>query len=451
MNSVIDLHGKSVAVYGLGVSGLGALKFLAHRGLEKLVIVNKGKPEEWKNQLPHLNSSFSHHYEEGSSQAIDELAAVDFILLAPGIPRTSLTLRKALENKIPIWNELELASRFFSRPILALTGTNGKTTSVSFMAEVMKHLGVNAFVGGNIGRSFLEGLESGEKFDLALLEVSSFQCESLDKMKPCVAGILNLFPNHGERYSVHEDYRQAKWLLCHAQGKDDHFYIGPGCKEPVFKPSVQIHRISEEDSQRLSEEFNLNELKIVGAHNRFNLWFCWQMLKAFSSKLKRDEEEMKAAFQKAIGTFSGVANRIEYIGENKKYLIYNDAKSTNWEATVTAIKAMREKKLPMTLIIGGQLRGHNDTPSASVMEELKDCEVFLFGESQKVLRTINPYWRCFEGFGEIISHLKENEQESKTQEIILLSPAFPSFDQFSHYVERGDFFREKARELLKDV
>jgi UDP-N-acetylmuramoylalanine--D-glutamate ligase len=442
----MDLSGKKIAVYGLGVSGLGAITYLRGIALDSLVIVNKG--EGWESEV----GAFSYPIttlSEGTPEAITALSQVDLILLAPGIPRSSETLREAHANKIPIWNELELASRFFLGPIIALTGTNGKTTSVSFLEVVLKELGFHPFVGGNIGRSFLEGLSTKENFDVALLEVSSFQCESLDQLRAEVAGILNLFPNHGERYDHVEDYRLAKWLLARPQKKGDHFFVGPGCGAAPEAFEATIHPVLEEE---LSEHFDISTLKIVGEHNRFNLWFCWRMIKAFC-----DERGLEArpAFERAMISFKGVEHRIEYVGTLKKNsrvtTFYNDAKSTNWQATLTAMKAVSELGQKVSVLIGGQLRGHNDEAPKEIVEFLKEhpsYKVFLYGESRKLLEKSFNDKGDEEGvvkasavsLEEVVELAKEHQSDK--EEVILLSPAFPSFDQFKNYAQRGKRFKE---------
>lgn len=441
----MDLSGKRVAVYGLGVSGQGALKFLSDKSLKELIIVNRGAPKEWKDTVPATKAP-QIFFNEADPEACKTLSGVDFILLAPGIAREVKTLKEAHEQKVPIWNELELASRFFDKPILALTGTNGKTTSVSFMAEVFSYLGRKAFVGGNIGRSFLEGL-STDTYDLALLEVSSFQCESLETLSPEVAGILNLFPNHGERYDSNEDYRQAKWKLSQYQKEEDHFFVGPGCEKPAFSVRSQLERVEEKDAEKLEETFDLEEIKIVGAHNRYNLWFSWLLLKTFASRIEVSEGQMKDAFQKAIASFKGVEHRIEYVGENEQFLIFNDAKSTNWDATMTALRAMEEKEGSLALLIGGQLRGHNDEPPVQVRQKLKECEVFFYGASRELLSKIYPQSQSVETIKDALLNLRE-KSTSGTKKIILLSPAFPSFDQFGNYAQRGCLFKELCQEIL---
>lgn len=432
----MDLSGKIIAVYGLGVSGLGALTFLKDQPLKSLVIVNQGEPQEWQNQIPKTSFPVS-LFNQDQDSAAKALSTSDLILMAPGIPRTATVLNEAHEAGVPIWNELELASRYFLSPILALTGTNGKTTSVSFMADVLRNLGLNSFVGGNIGRSFLEGIQTKERFDVALLEVSSFQCESFETLRPEVAGILNLFPNHGERYESVDDYRKSKWYLAQAQEEKDLFIVGPGCGDAPFDLKSTLVRVEEGEAEKLSQEFDLSHMKIVGAHNRYNLWFSYLLLKEYCDRNKIDG--LKEAFQKAINEFPGVAHRIEYVGEDRNLVFYNDAKSTNWDATLTALKAVGELNLPITLLLGGKLRGHNDHAPKEFCDVVKNnkIDVILFGESGELLKDDFKNNRL-----QTIEEALFYARKSHDKRVILLSPAFPSFDQFKNYVERGEAFKK---------
>lgn len=443
-----------MAVYGLGVSGLAAIRFLQNKPLKKLVVVNRGAPESWGDEVNQLGKALPYSSDfigEDEERCQSELATCDFILLSPGIPREHKNLKSSHQAGVPVWNEIELGYKILKTAgepaVLALTGTNGKTTCVTFLGQVLEAAGMSPFIGGNIGRPLLDGLlaqEQGKEiFDCYLFEVSSFQCESLEEFRPQVAGILNLFANHGERYVDVESYRQAKWLLGKNQKEQDVMLTGPGTELPNYQYQGNHLVISETASEALEKEFSLKELKLIGIHNRWNLAFCWNLLMASAPFLKKDIGHLKEAFQKVLNIFPGVEHRLEYVGQWSDMAIYNDAKSTNWQATITALKAVKERGLKSLVVIGGQLRGHGDEAPLEFLNELTDkTHVVMMGESGEFLKEKGisfPYYKNLEA-------VKDYAKTLDGFELMLFSPAFPSFDQFSNYKERGKVFKNLFRD-----
>lgn len=449
-----------MAVYGLGVSGLSALAYLQDIELSSLLVVDGREVSEWADEakeiLDSLNSKGTVEVQtrQQNEGDVSELFSTrDLIILSPGIARESEVLKEALSNKVEILNEIEVGYRLLEAmdsseapKVLALTGTNGKTTCVTFLGEVLKEAGINAFVGGNIGTPLLRSLRGHHKspFDLYLFEVSSFQCESLGHFRPQVGGILNLAANHGERYDSVEGYRQAKWLLAKAQKEADSFLIGPDVNEANFKVKSNVKDVANICESSLKEKFNLDELKLVGKHNRWNLGFCWLFLNEAIKNLGLERSDVEKAFQSVLNRFTGVEHRLEFVGHAPDLEIYNDAKSTNWLATLTAVEAVKERGLPITLIIGGQLRGHNDEPTQEIKDKLSGITILTIGESGEFLKEKgHGYHHCGDLDG-VLNYCRDN----KSSGLLLFSPAFPSFDQFKNYAERGRIFKEKVSTLL---
>lgn len=438
----MDLSGKKLAVYGLGVTGLSTLNYLKTQKLENLVVISRGNPSEWGIEIsdfPFPVSLFS----EDDSQAKDSLKGRDLILLSPGIPRTAQVLSDALST-IPIWNEIELAYRFFSSPIMAVTGTNGKTTTVSFIGDFLKRLGLKVFIGGNIGVPFVEALNQKD-YDCAVLEMSSFQCESLDQFHASVSGILNLFPNHGERYNSVEEYRISKWQLVKNVDHGDHLFIGEGVGKAPFNFQGSLIDLSKASGDELEDYFDLSEMKLVGSHNRLNVYFAYLMVKRFLDQFPDTQKNFKKAFQEAINEFAGVEHRVECLGEFGELEVFNDAKSTNWDATMTALEAVSERKKEIHLIIGGQLRGNNDLPPEEFLNWTEENKVKVY--------SIGEAGALFEGKGEYdINHCHDLEtclhQIKGKSGVLVFSPAFPSFDQFKNYADRGKVFKTLVNQLL---
>lgn len=437
----MDLKDKKIAIFGLGVSGMGALRFLADKGTV-LSAVNQGNPTSWREYEEVKNTYGSVHCFAQDHEGVKELfESSDLIVLSPGIPREHELLKNVTA---PIWSEIELAYQFNTAPIVAITGTNGKTTTVSFLDHLFKALGKKVFTGGNIGVAYCDLMRSGEKVDYVLLELSSFQLESTFDFKPEVSVLLNIFPNHGERYSNNDDYAKAKFNITKKMDAEGSLIFDAGNSQIkkwadgfVGKKTPVNTSDTKGITTHLKSMFNLDNYKLPGIHNKINLDFCLEVLNSLNL-LEGNGEKI----QKGIDSFSGVAHRIEYVPTNEKFVVYNDAKSTNWDATLTAIDSMEELGKDLVVILGGKLRGHNDAPpaKAETIFKTKVKKVLLIGESAELLESSLSDWTpCF--VKETLEASVEELKEESFSGVLLLSPAFPSFDQFPNYIKRGESFK----------
>lgn len=437
----MNLNGLKIVVFGLGVSGMGALRFLEDKQAF-LWAINQGEPDSWR-EFEEVGSIVTKEncFNQSDVRAKKALDACDLIILSPGIPRQHEILK---DSKAPIWSEIELAYQFCKTPIIAITGTNGKTTTVSFLDHLLKGLGKKVFTGGNIGVAFCDYIRSAEAADYVLLELSSFQLESTFLFRPNIAGVLNVFPNHGERYNKNEDYAAAKFNITKKMTKEDTLIFDSGSElVATFGNSFVGTKIPiktnkpKEIINHLKGMFDLDQFKLPGMHNKINLDFCLEVLNALNLLVGNKEE-----IQEGINSFKGVAHRIEYVPCEEKFEVYNDAKSTNWDATITAINSMDDFKKDLVVILGGKLRGHNDEPplKAEKIFKGKVKKVLLIGESAALLEDKLSDWvPCFnkETLNKAITELKEENFKG----IVLLSPAAPSFDQFESYIKRGEAFK----------
>jgi len=437
----MDLNDKNIVIFGLGVSGMGALRFLADKGAV-LSAVNQGNPTSWKEHEEVKSSYASVHCFAQDHEGVGELfQAADLIVLSPGIPREHELLKGV---KAPIWSEIELAFQFNKAPIIAVTGTNGKTTTVSFLDHLFKSIGKKVFTGGNIGVAFCDHIRSGEEVDYVLLELSSFQLESTFSFKPEVSVLLNIFPNHGERYTNNADYSKAKFNITNQMDASGSLIFDSGNTEIkqwaenfVGKKTPIDTTVPERIIEHLESMFSLENYKLPGVHNKINLDFCLEVLNSLNLL-----EGNKDSLQKGIDSFAGVAHRIEYVPSKEEFEIYNDAKSTNWDASLTAIESMKEIKRDLVLILGGKLRGQNDLPPERAREVFSKNvkKVLLIGEAGDLLEeSLSDWLPCFNK-GTLEEAVKELREESFAG-VLLLSPGFPSFDQFSNYVKRGEAFK----------
>ncbi len=439
--SLDSLRGAKIGIFGLGVSGRSAFKLAQALGC-KICVVNQAKEE--------LEGDYV-FFEQSDVSASSALAGCDLILLSPGIPRDHQVLLQANQNQTPIWNEIELSFRLLSRVFvstkwLAITGTNGKTTTVTMVAQMLESDGRPYFVGGNIGTplsdlalDFVKGRFSNESFPKTIiLELSSFQLESLEQFRPHACAILNISPSHGERYMKIRDYAQAKGNIVNRLGAGDLFLSleNDTWTEKVVKKGAWFWERIDPDSLHF-DDLIISNFKPFGHHNLVNL--------AFATRLAHAAGVETAAIQKVIESFEGVHHRLEKIFEDESSLILNDSKSTNWASTLMAIKSVRSDEKwstkKITLVAGGKCRGENDLPDTDTIDRLKHykVEIILFGEFavkfKEPMTEIFSNLRVAENFDLI---LKAWDAEG----VLLFSPAFPSFDSFKSYSERGDRFKK---------
>ena len=443
---MFNLKNKRIAVYGMGVSGLSALRFI--KALEgEIIAINGGETSSWAKSPGVLEYvSKDQCFSENDANLPAKLNSVDIVILSPGIPRDHKLLKPLLEKNIPIWGEIELAYRYLEAnnslsPLIGITGTNGKTTTTTFLGEMIEGDNKSVFVGGNIGVPFCDYAfdiySKKEKADFILLELSSFQLESIDHFHVNIAIILNLYQNHGERYEHIEDYGRSKFNITNRFTKDDvliypeDFAIIKNWAEKEIGLKIAIN------TSKPSISMDTKSFKLPGIHNLVNL--------AFIIKAAETIGLAKEAIQKSINTFKGVHHRIEYVDgvvRLPKFKAFNDAKSTNWDATMTAVKAMEDFKLPIHLIIGGKKRGHGDSilPHLDFLKSRVDT-FYLIGEmaaeSEGEIKGLVQY----KNTGTLEETLKiMRESYGNSEGVLLFSPGFPSFDQFQNYAQRGEHF-----------
>lgn len=452
--NMLDLKNKRVVVFGLGVSGLSAIRFLSHLGA-KTIAINSGEPREWAKSPGVLDYlSLSECYSQDDQQLNKLLPDFDLMILSPGIPRDHKLL--APLKKMTIWGELELAYRYLEgasklKPIIGITGTNGKTTTTTFLGEMIATDGKKVFVGGNIGVPFCDyaydvlSKKPDAEVDFILLELSSFQLESIDHFHVNIAIFLNLYQNHGERYESIEDYGKSKFNITNRFSDQDLLIYAEDF--PIIKDwALSIKgRKSAINTQRPVIYFDLSKFKLPGIHNLVNLNFILVAAQELSLS--------KVAIQKCIDTFAGVHHRIEYVERVQglpHFKVYNDAKSTNWDATMTAVRAMEGMPGKLFLIIGGQRRGNGDSILPYV-EFLKSRVQFfyLIGDMASDIATElegKANFKKTDTLEKALNDLRNNHKDEVG--ILLFSPGFPSFDQFRNYVHRGEHFVSMVQKNL---
>ncbi len=399
-----SLEGISVLIWGMGVTGKSLHKVCESYGATV-----------WNTDKEYMG------FDKFISQdeVIESNIKFDLILKSPGVPwLPELNYFKA--SGVDILGELEIISLLSPVPIIAITGSNGKTTVCTMLKEAFDILGINVFLGGNIGTPYSTILNQNVKF--AILETSSFQLELIETFSPLVAAILNIVPHHQERHPTLEHYQNAKFNIFKNMSEFSSLIVSKELKALVqgdFKVCVPG-----------SIKRDHSAMKVVGEHNIKNFQFVEEILDVLGLNTQ--------VMSELIERFTGVEHRIEFIGEYGKLKVYNDSKSTNINSTLTALQSFPNDS-EIFLLLGGQLRSDDISEFLKIKEYLRDEQVFLFGESREILsREFNSLQ------GESIEDFfKSNLPREGT---LLFSPGFPSYDQYKNFEHRGQNFKEMIKQ-----
>ncbi|RLA65388.1 MAG: hypothetical protein DRQ88_03440 [Epsilonproteobacteria bacterium] len=403
------MKNRKVTIFGMGVSGLSALRLLHREGAD-ITVISQGKVDFW----PNLEQILKYVPREKCYSQEEIKLDTELVILSPGISKKHPLLK---DIKVPIWSEIELGFKYVDAPIIAITGTNGKTTTVTLLGEILNSMGHSAFVGGNIGIPLCDYPFWKKKAEYIVLELSSFQLEAMESFKSKVAAILNISQNHGERYDHFKDYVSAKLNI--TKNCESFLYTN---EVPYKGPGKRI------DLSDIEMDWDLTNFKIPGKHNLKNLYVIYEILNILGLDLKKAEG--------TLSSLSGVPFRMQYLESDFPLCVFNDAKSTNWDATLTAISSVEGD---IYLILGGQKRGKGDSILPHLAEIKKHVnKVFLIGETTDSLaREIGDEAFAISCY-KLETAIEEAHKESNGT--LIFSPAFPSFDQFKNYVERGEAF-----------
>lgn len=438
------LSGVTAMVVGLGASGIAAARFLSARGA-RLVLTDR-RSDLGRAKLP---SGELHLGEDNPAW----LAGVELVVTSPGVPRDAMLLRAAVVRGIPVIGEIELAARFITVPIAAVTGTNGKSTVTVMLGEMLKGHGRKVFVGGNLGTPLIDA--AGGAFDAVVAEISSFQLEWIEQFRPHVGVHLNLTDDHFERYRDLEDYGQAKARLFENQAaadwailnRDDASVwklanqvrsrvVGFGLAPKAAKSAIwPVEGALEFDIGRSRGRISLKEFKLAGRHNLANAMAASAAAIAMGADIE--------TIERALAAFKPLAHRIEFVGEKNGIKWIDDSKGTNVGAVVEALESVAG---PVILIAGGVDKGGDYAPLIEPLRR-KDGRAILIGAArERIAAALRGTVEV-----EVVTTLGEAVERAarigKRGDTVLLSPACSSFDQFRDYAERGNIFKELVRAL----
>lgn len=450
----MDLLNKKVLVVGLGISGEACARFLKSRGAQ--VTVNDADDQtHLRNTSERLRGKGIKTVLGGHRSRLFEQA--DLICLSPGVPHTLKPIVRAQALGIPVLGEIELASRFITEPIVAVTGTNGKTTTTTLIGEMLKASGRRIFVGGNIGRPLVEYPDLEKQAEIVVVEVSSFQLDTIDTFRPQVSVLLNITSDHLNRYPDFDAYIQSKGRILKNQGPDDTVvynaddeliaalmagrsfrklpFYGYGQTPPQFKEGAAVTSQTILIRQDGKEHWiDLNRCRLVGDHHFEDIAAaCLATLAAGGTV---------TGIHRALDDFDGLPHRMEPVRTFKRVLYVNDSKGTNVNAVARALDSFEA----IILIMGGQDKG-GDFASLAPLAADKVKRLIVMGEAAAVISA---------ALGRVVSTDEVQDMAAAVQkahdfaipgDVVLLSPGCASFDQYENYAARGNDFRRNVEQL----
>lgn len=465
----MNLEGKKVLVLGLGASGIASALKLRESGA--LVTANDAGSGE------HLRAAANGLEASGvdcvlGSHPLEVLGGQELLVVSPGVPAGNPLLKAARERGIPVWSEIELAWRFVRIPVIAVTGTNGKTTTVNMIESILRQGGLRVKVAGNIGYPMVQAVDEQEGQDFLLLEVSSFQLAHIVDFAPRVAVILNIRDDHFDWHSDLEDYIAAKARIWLNQGPDDYLVLNlddeHGAAAGQGAPSRHVYfshssdplavvyttegrlvsrlALRPEMALDLTEVMRTDELPLVGEHNLENA------LAATAVGLMLGVPA--AAIREALREFQGLPHRLQLVEEVGGVRYFDDSKATNPDAALRAIRAFPETLIP---ILGGRNKGLDFSELAAAIGEGVGRGgirgVVLMGEAAselekaigaRVAKTkLDVVW-------DMEAALEAARKMSFSGDVVVLAPACASFDQYGSYAERGDHFQTLVRSMREE-
>jgi UDP-N-acetylmuramoylalanine--D-glutamate ligase len=450
----LDFENKKVLVVGLARTGLAVARFLKDRGAH--VTVTDLKKEDELGTYAHDALTMGIPLKLGAHK-IESFTGSDLIVVSPGVPHRITPLEAARRAGIRVIGEVELASRFIKdkEEIVAVTGTNGKTTTTSFVGEMLKASGRKVFVGGNIGAPLIDYLYSGTHADVIVAEISSFQLDTIEHFRPNIGVLLNITEDHLERYDDFHHYVRSKARLFKNQQSTDmailngmdpvlleieglvagqrlYFNIGSETRHgAVIRGKEMICSLPGKPPVILS----LAKFRLKGEHNLENA--------AAASLAALVAGADRAGIQTVLDTYEGLNHRMKYVRNVNSIEYYNDSKATNVDAVKRSLESFDS---PVILIMGGRDKGG----SYSFLKELIEKRVkklIAIGEArEKILNALGGLTHA-EGTRTIADAVRLAHQSAAHGDVVLLSPGCSSFDMFTDYAERGEAFVKAVEEL----
>lgn len=451
----MDFTKKNVLIVGTGISGLAALALLKANGAETVLYDGNEelKEEDIRKKLP-----------EGIDTEVcigtlpkETEEKIDLVVVSPGVPIDSPLVETFLNKKVPVWGEIELAYAFEKGKVLAITGTNGKTTTTALLGQIMQDATGKAFTVGNIGIPYTQMVSGTDKDSVTVAEISSFQLETVHSFKPAVSAILNITPDHLNRHHTMECYVETKEKIACGQTKEEvcilnyedeytrefgkrtsarvvYFASAHELKDGFYFKDNVIYKAVDGKSERL---LAMEETHLLGVHNAENIMAAIAMADSFGVAME--------SILTSVKNFHAVEHRIEFVATKKGVDYYNDSKGTNPDAAIKGIGAMAK---PTYLIGGGYDKGSEyDEWIESFDGKVK--KLILLGQTrEKIAECAKAHgftdYLFVESLEEAVAYC---EKEAKEGECVLLSPACASWGMFPNYEVRGKMFKDMVNAI----
>jgi UDP-N-acetylmuramoylalanine--D-glutamate ligase len=450
----MNLTGKKIVVIGMGKTGIAAARFLGKQGA-KVIVTDEQPSDQWGSEFEQIAGE---KWLEIGSYNTRILTGACIVVPSPGVPPHNALLVEALKKNIPVISEIEIAYRFLKVPVIAVTGTNGKTTTTTLLGEILQSSGKNVFVGGNIGNPLIEYVEGLQKDDFIVAEISSFQLQWIERFRPFIAMLLNITPDHINYHGSFNEYCRIKARVFANQTKEDFAILNAADPEQEETERIINAQVIKFSSKRVlkkgifikknnivfrmpgapavkEERYPLDMINLPGLHNVENV-----MAAIMAARFCGCSQENIIA---AVAAFRGLPHRIEYAGEKNSVKFYDDSKGTNVGSVLRALDTFTR---PVILLLGGRDKD-GDFESLRPLLKTKAKKVILFGEARERIATL---------IGEdvpVSKKLKLGEaidsayKVATPGDVILLSPGCASFDEFANYKERGNYFKDVVRNL----
>jgi UDP-N-acetylmuramoylalanine--D-glutamate ligase len=455
----MDLAGKKVLVVGAGRSGVAAARFLAARGA--IVALNDRKAiEEWTDEARALKA-------EGVGLVPGEppmwlMDQIQLVVLSPGVPTKAIPVRYCERAGAEVIGEVELAARFLRGRLVAITGTNGKTTTTTLVGELLRGAGLPTQVGGNIGTPLVSLVETSREDGWTVAEVSSYQLETIREFRPAVAVVLNLMPDHMDRYESLMDYAAAKHNIFRNQRAEDVAVLNADDEiVSSWAEGLSAHTVLFSVRRELEEGLFLrgrelvsrsqgaervlvarDEIRLRGLHNVENV------LAALACGLAcgADPDSMR----ETIKNFQPVEHRLEFVAEAGGVEFYNDSKATNVDAAVKAFEAFADIEGRIVLILGGRGKRAPYAPLAALAAEKARALVVLGEDAGRIESELKDHAQIIRAT-DMADAVRRAHEVACLGDVVLLAPACASFDMFRSYEHRGRVFKDAVRSLQQSV
>jgi UDP-N-acetylmuramoylalanine--D-glutamate ligase len=451
--SPLERVGARLAILGAGESGVGAAYLAKQQGYEVFVSDFGAIAAKYKQQLQEWNIRF----EENQHTEAEILNAVE-VIKSPGIPEKAPLVKKLREQGTPVISEIEFAGRYTQATIIGITGSNGKTTTTSLTYEILRHSGLNVGLAGNIGKSFAYQVAT-EQFDYYVLELSSFMLDDMYKFRVNIAVLLNITPDHLDRYDYKlENYAASKFRIAQNQAAEDYLiYCADdaetlkGMQSRSFNAQLLPFSIEKQvtpgayldEQQNIiihtpNEEFQMatNDLGLQGKHNTYN-----SMASGIVGKILHLRNQ---SVRESMGEFKGIEHRLEAVGQIGGISFINDSKATNVNSTWYALESMTAKVI---LILGGVDKGNDYNMLKELVKQKVKAIVCLGKDNKRIHEAFDDEVEMVVNATSATEAVNAAYHLAAKGDTVLLSPACASFDLFKNYEDRGQQFKAAVKQL----